>query len=134
MPQGKQEQLSPLTAATTLLAASAIAMAVSIGVLALSAWLVAGGTLEEGWLDKGRILAAFVGCFAGAGYAACCLRKRALLTALGTGGGFLLLWLAARLALGNGAGGENPASTVISALVGAAVAGVLLSGSKKRRK
>ncbi len=134
MPQERITEVSPGTVVTTLLAGGAIALGVTLFLMALTAWLIAGGTLGEEWADRAGIIGAALGCLTGGRYAIGSVRSRALLVGLGVGGLFLLLWLGAGLFLPEGSAGGGLVPLVAAALGGGAASGLLSAFHKKRRK
>lgn len=134
MPQTKREDRPELECAMSILAGGAVAAGVCLLVLALWAWLTAAGRLGPDWLDRARLVGAFVGCLAGGGLAAGHARRRALLQSLGAGLVFLLLCLLSGRLTGAGMWGEGSASLLAAALLGGGLAGVLFAPDKKRRK
>ncbi|MCD8382298.1 MAG: TIGR04086 family membrane protein [Clostridiales bacterium] len=134
MPQERTTGTSPGTAVTALLAGGAIALGITLLLMALVAWLIAGGTLGEEWAGRAGAIGAVLGCLIGGQYANSSIRSRALLVGLGVGGLFLLLWLGAGLLFPESGTGSGLASLAAGALAGGAVSGLLSAFHKKRRK
>lgn len=93
MPQERTTGASPGTVVTALLAGGAIALGVTLFLMALTAWLIAGGSMGEEWAGRAGMVGAALGCLVGGRYAIGSVRSRALLVGLGTAALFLLLWL-----------------------------------------
>ena len=62
MSQERAEQRDLLTVATSVVAGTAIALAVCLVFMVLGAWLIAGGTLSEVWTPRFGLIGAFFGC------------------------------------------------------------------------
>ncbi|MCC8128890.1 MAG: hypothetical protein LIO51_02995, partial [Clostridiales bacterium] len=90
MPQERTTGASPGTVVTALLAGGAIALGATLLLMALTAWLIAKGTLGEEWAGRAGMIGAALGCLMGGRYAIGSVRSRALLVGLGVGGLFLL--------------------------------------------
>lgn len=134
MPQERTEERNALTVVTSLLAGAAVALGLCLLVMALFAWLIAGGTLSEDWTTRAGLLGAFLGCLIGGGYAIRCIRSRALLYGLGTGVVFLLLWVVAGLLFPDASGASAPIPLVVASVLGGGLSGILFASRKKRRK
>ncbi|MCD7945580.1 MAG: TIGR04086 family membrane protein [Clostridiales bacterium] len=134
MPQERTTGASPGTVFTALLAGGAIALGVALFLMALTAWLIAGGTLGEEWTDRAGMIGAALGCLVGGRYAIGSVRSRALLVGLGTATLFLLLWLGAGLIFPEGGAGGGLVPLAAAALGGGAMSGLISAFRKKRRK
>lgn len=134
MPQERTENRDLLTMATSVVAGTAIALAVCLVIMVLGAWLIAGGTLSEVWTPRLGLAGAFLGCLVGGGYAIRCIRSRALLVGLGVGGLFLFLWVLAGLLFPDAAGVTGPVPLILVSLLGGGISSILFAGGKKRRK
>ena len=134
MPQAKREELPGLVTATSILAGGAIAALVCILVTALCAWLVSAGHLGAAWLDRGTLAGLFTGALIGGGYAVQSVGRRALPVGIAAGTVMVALFLLAEVLNPAAVPGERAVSAVFAALLGGALAGVLFSGGKKRRK
>ncbi|MCD7734296.1 MAG: TIGR04086 family membrane protein [Clostridiales bacterium] len=134
MPQERTTEVSPGTVVTALLAGGAIALGVTLFLMALTAWLIAGGTMGEEWAGRAGMVGAALGCLVGGRYAIGSVRSRALLVGLGTAALFLLLWLGAGLLLPESGGGSGLVPLTVAALGGGAASGLLSAFHKKRRK
>lgn len=133
VPQERKQAGGLLQAGTALAAGSAIGVGLSLAVLALTAWLVSCGTLDQDWLGRGEVVASFVGCLVGGCYAIAGIRSRALAVGLGVSAVFCLIWLLAGFLWLNGQWRIAP-SGAGAALLGGALSGILSASRKKTRK
>ena len=133
VPQERKQTGGFLQVGTALAAGSAIGVGVSLAVLALTAWLVSCGTLDQDWIGRGEVVSSFLGCLAGGCYAIAGVRSRALAVGLGVGVLFCLIWLLAGWVWLNGTWGIS-FSGAGAALLGGALSGILSASRKKPRK
>ena len=134
MSQERTEEQKALTVATSVLAGGAIAMAICLLIMALGAWLIAGGTLSESWTTRGGLVGAFAGCLIGGGYTIRCVRSRALIFGLGVSVFFLLLWALAGLLFPCPGGATGAIPLILASALGGGLSGILFASRKKRRK
>ncbi len=134
MQQERTASHMPVELAASLLAGAAIALGVCLLVVALAAWLIAQGALEEEWTGRAGAVGAFLGCLIGGGYAIACVRGRALAVGLAVSALSVLLWLLAGALFWGGVSPADGAVQLLAAGLGGGLAGVLSATRKKRRK
>ena len=134
MSQERTDEQKALTVVTSVLAGGAIGMAICLLIMALGAWLIAGGTLSESWTARAGLVGAFAGCLIGGGYTIRCVRSRALIVGLGVSVFFLLLWVIAGLLFPCSEGTEGAIPLILASLLGGGLSSILFASRKKRRK
>lgn len=130
MPQTKQEAPRLRETAAAILAGTAIAAGVCLLTLAAAAWLMSAGHLGPAWLERAPLAGVSLGALAGGGYAVRCAGRRALPVGLAVGAGLCLLWVLCGLRQST----QPSPALLLTALLSGALAGVLFSGGRKRKK
>ena len=131
----KGQELPWLDGVCQLLTGGVLALGVSIGVLMGIAALVSGGLMSEGTLEHSVMCACVLGGLVGGLWAVLRLRRRTLLVGAGVGViEFLLLLTIGLLVFDRTPQEADVLQNLLACCCGGALAGILGSRPKKRRK